>query len=69
MCDRCQAVSREGDTDDPPPNWRHALMPVRGSQGARSTRGVVICDDCDDSLYAWLVNPQAYPQVSDGDAS
>lgn len=57
MCDRCKATSNAGDIDDPPPNWRFTPMPVRGSQGARSTRDAVICDDCDDSLYRWMVDP------------
>jgi hypothetical protein len=57
MCDRCQAVSRDGDIDDPPDNWRFQTMPVRGSDGARSTRNVVMCGDCDDSLYRWFTNP------------
>ena len=61
MCDRCQTASRDGDVDDPPTNWRFTPMPVRGSEGARSTRDVVICDVCDDSLYAWF----GYPKVGD----
>lgn len=57
-CDRCGAVSNAGDSEYPPENWQRKLMPVRGSTGARSNRDVVICADCDDSLYDWFVNAE-----------
>lgn len=53
-CDRCHKVSTFGDIDTLPPDWEHRNMPVRGSEGARSSGRVVLCDDCDDSLYRWL---------------
>lgn len=53
QCDRCHTISDLGNIDDPPDNWERRTMPVRGSQGARSSRDAVICADCDDSLYAW----------------
>ena len=52
-CDRCGKVSRDGNVDDPPEDWRHFDAPVRGAEGHRSTQKVVICDECDDALYAW----------------
>lgn len=54
-CDRCGLVSGDGNVDDPPPDWRYTAMPVRGSQGARSTSDAVICDVCDDELYEWYM--------------
>jgi hypothetical protein len=54
QCDRCDKVSNAGDVDDPPDNWVHRTVPVRGSTGAKSSREAVLCPDCDDSLYAWL---------------
>jgi hypothetical protein len=53
-CDRCKAVSNAGNVDDPPETWEWRSMPVRGSQGARSSMDQVLCADCDDSLYEWL---------------
>lgn len=55
-CDRCGITSDLGDVDDCPEDWRPTTMPVRGSEGAKSTSEVVICADCDDSLYEWWVN-------------
>lgn len=53
-CDRCGKTDDPmGNLDDPPDDWRATSAPVRGSQGARSTREVVICQDCDDALYEW----------------
>ena len=54
QCDRCEIVSKAGNIDDPPDGWERRTMPVRGSQGARSSRDVVICDECDDDLYLWV---------------
>lgn len=58
MCDRCRKASTAGDVDDPPDGWRFLPLPVRGSGAARSTRDGVICSECDDSLYGWLISPR-----------
>jgi hypothetical protein len=57
VCDRCGTMSRSGDIDDPPSNWRILDLPVRGTSGARSTRRGVLCDSCDDALYEWFTQP------------
>ena len=56
QCDRCDKVSDMGDVDDPPEGWERRTVPVRGSEGARSSAELVICAECDDSLYQWLHN-------------
>ncbi len=55
QCDRCKAVStEEWAAGHIPDDWRNLLaQPVRGSEGARSTRSAMICAACDDSLYEW----------------
>jgi len=58
QCDRCTRISNGGNVDDPPDNWRQFDAPVRGSEGARSTRVVTICGECDDLLYDWLAGPR-----------
>lgn len=60
LCDRCGATTKEdgGNLKEgscPPDGWRQIHLPVRGSEGARSAHLGVICPDCDDSLYDWLV--------------
>lgn len=52
-CDRCGVTEDSGNIDDAPEDWRHTTAPVRGSQGARSSRDVLICNNCDDALYEW----------------
>lgn len=52
-CDRCKKVS-DGCVDDGPDGWMRYDMPVRGSEGARSVMVYHLCDECEDSLYAWL---------------
>lgn len=54
ICDRCKQFSNGGDVDDPPALWVNYTMPVRGSQGARSTGSGTLCDSCYNSLYEWL---------------
>lgn len=54
QCDRCRRSSNAGSADDPPEGWEERLMPVRGSEGARSSMVSTLCDACDDQLYAWL---------------
>ncbi len=54
QCDRCDVVSRNGDVDDPPEDWVTRSMPVRGSEGARSSMDAHLCAECDDSLYDWF---------------
>lgn len=53
-CDRCDCVSSNGTVDDPPEGWVTRSMPVRGSEGARSSMEQTLCDLCDDSLYEWF---------------
>lgn len=53
-CDRCHAVSIDGTVDDPPDGWEQRSMPVRGSEGARSSMAQTLCGECDDALYAWF---------------
>jgi len=55
QCDRCRAVSGNGNVDDPPDDWGLLDAPVRGSGGAKSTRSVVLCAACDDDLYQWFI--------------
>lgn len=54
QCDRCEAVSKNGNIDDPPDGWIIRDMPVRGSEGARSSMAITLCMECDDRLYEWL---------------
>lgn len=65
LCQRCGAVSTAGGENakgemELPSNWERRSMPVRGSAGARSSMPMVICGDCDQSLYVWLT--EAYSQ-------
>lgn len=53
QCDRCEVVSKNGNVDDPPDGWERRDVPVRGSQGARSSMTWVLCNECDDDLYLW----------------
>jgi hypothetical protein len=57
-CDRCKTVSEQGlayiDNDgenEPPDGWERRILPVRGSQGARSDEAYYLCSECDDDLY------------------
>jgi hypothetical protein len=61
QCDRCRAVSGAGNEDDPPDDWHRLDAPVRGSGGAKSTRVVVLCAECDDDLYRWFTRPEESP--------
>lgn len=54
QCDRCDKVDDTGNVDDPPDTFERRSMPVRGSEGARSSMDAVICQECDDSLYEWF---------------
>jgi hypothetical protein len=54
QCDRCEAISKNGDVDDPPEGWERRSLPVRGSEGARSSMDSTLCMACDDDLYAWF---------------
>lgn len=54
QCDRCRAVSRNGTVDDPPDGWEQRAMPVRGSDGARSSMRTTLCAYCDGALHEWL---------------
>jgi hypothetical protein len=56
-CDRCKAISDMGNVDDPPEDWERRVLPVRGSQGARSDAGYTLCRECDDDLYRWFHEP------------
>lgn len=56
-CDRCKVVSNLGDVDDPPDGWERRVLPVRGSEGARSDGAYTLCGECDDALYAWFYDP------------
>lgn len=54
QCDHCEVVSNNGNVDDPPDEWVTRSLPVRGSQGARSSMDATLCAYCDDALYEWL---------------
>lgn len=54
QCDRCKVVSDMGNVDEPPEGWEEYRVPVRGSEGARSTMNMVLCSGCEDSMYRWL---------------
>lgn len=57
-CDRCgNTTDHFDDIDDPPSGWVKLSMPVRGSTGARSRNDRLLCDECDNSLYRWLNQP------------
>lgn len=60
-CDRCDELAELTEWEDlvqmypvPPGGWRRVVGPVRGSQGAKSDRSYLLCDQCDDALYEWL---------------
>lgn len=56
-CDRCHEVSDMGDAETMPETWERRVLPVRGSQGARSDGAYSLCGECDDGLYAWFHTP------------
>lgn len=56
QCERCGQVSKLGSPDQLPEGWEIRSLPVRGSQGRRSSGQMALCDACDDSLYDWLHN-------------
>lgn len=60
QCDRCYRTSRSGDADDPPPEWVNRDMPVRGSEGAKSSMRQTLCDSCDQALYLWFCEGQKF---------
>lgn len=69
QCDRCYVSSRNGNIDDPPEGWVFRAMPVRGSEGARSSMDVTLCSSCDDSLYEWLHEQRTTPLSSSDDST
>lgn len=54
QCDRCDVVSKDGNVDDPPEDWVTRSLPIRGSEGARSSMDSTLCTACDDLLYKWF---------------
>lgn len=63
MCDRCQAINSGGDSEALPDGWESRIMPVRGSEGARSSAARTLCTSCDDLLYKWMTSVEPYRKV------
>ena len=59
-CDKCGVYEEATDPDDPPDGWQVLSIGVRGTADATNRHGerydVLICNGCDDALYAWFYN-------------
>jgi len=57
-CERCGAVTTNGNCDDGPDGWELLRIGVRGSADATNRTGEravkLVCNACDDAMYDWF---------------